>query len=78
MLDQVSIPFERESVFRLAQENGLKVQHVFRVSIPFERESVFRLQLGSMSHDDLHKFQFPSSGKVCSDQYGLTKFLRHQ
>ena len=39
----VSIPFERESVFRQEKINLLESNGY--VSIPFERESVFRLQL---------------------------------
>ena len=112
----VSIPFERESVFRLDIVNCILGRYKFQfpssgkvcsdlpggevaieveisfqfpssgkvcsdyncehgeywftiygVSIPFERESVFRLSANAIIEEGAIVFQFPSSGKVCSD-----------
>ena len=73
---EVSIPFKRESVFRVHYQVLMKWAF-YIVSIPFKRESVFRgirEELG-LKNDQFHKFQFPSNGKVYSEispQSGFT------
>ena len=60
----VSIPFKRESVFKV-KEYGLIKAAEMTVSIPFKRESVFKeLLSGNICFS--RKFQFPSNGKVYS------------
>ena len=62
----VSIPFKRESPFGLTYSQA--VDDTNWVSIPFKRESPFGHQ---RRHDTLELgrlFQFPSNGKVLSDE----------
>ena len=92
-VNTVSIPFKRESVFRVSIPKLLESDE--DVSIPFKRESVFRgasdrsslifeviegfnsLQTGKciqrLERQGLrwkdHEFQFPSNGKVYSEQH---------
>ena len=64
--DQVSIPFKRESVFRVTRLETEAV--IYKVSIPFKRESVFRVRgRGRQRSFRIGSFQFPSNGKVYSE-----------
>ena len=66
---QVSIPFKRESVFRGKKLSlGLTSSNV---SIPFKRESVFR-EKRIVNLERLAEFQFPSNGKVYSENISLS------
>ena len=74
-------PFQFPSSGKVCSDNGRK-HHSFNtvfeyyVSIPFERESVFRLNspVQRALEYETDRFQFPSSGKVCSDL--LCLFIR--
>ena len=64
MLQFVSIPFERESVFRRRPKSWYPKRHRFNSL----RAGKCVQTLGSLlTPKKLMKFQFPSSGKVCSD-----------
>ena len=67
----VSIPFKRESVFRVKGLPEL-IESALQVSIPFKRESVFRVLVEYGEERVIERsFQFPSNGKVYSEFYGL-------
>ena len=64
----VSIPFKRESGFRVNPTLKMTAMDVAQVSIPFKRESVFRAYgRKSMHMKKVFEFQFPSNGKVYSE-----------
>ena len=69
LYDNVSIPFKRESVFRVAPRRHNGGSRESKVSIPFKRESVFRVFSNPVHRVKRLLFQFPSNGKVYSERH---------
>ena len=62
----VSIPYEREGIFRLPTRGVWSTRRI--VSIPYEREGIFRLRRADSPFLIKEiQFQFPTNGKVSSD-----------
>ena len=61
-INQVSIPFKRESGAKVLSLN-IRQKTLF-VSIPFKRESGAKVKINFLAVFDYELFQFPSNGKV--------------
>ena len=66
-ISHVSIPFKRETAFKLYHR---RIYMILRriVSIPFKRETAFKLVAGNVVSANTILFQFPSNGKLHSNQ----------